>query len=36
MGKDFKSSNRGNQQRPNRGGNEPRNFRGDRGGIGSK
>ena len=36
MGKDFKSSNRGNQQRPNRGGNKPRNFRGNRGGIGSK
>jgi len=36
MGKDFKSSNRGNQQRSNRGGNKPRNFRGNRGGIGSK
>ena len=36
MGKDFKSSNHGNQQRPNRGGNKPRNFRGNRGGIGSK
>ena len=36
MGKDFKSSNRGNQQRPNRGGNKTRNFRGNRGGIGSK
>ena len=36
MGKDFKSSNRGNQQHSNRGGNKPRNFRGNRGGIGSK
>ena len=36
MGKDFKSSNPNNKQRPNRGVQKPRNNRGNRGGIGSK
>jgi hypothetical protein len=36
MGKDFKSSNPNNKQRPNRGVQKSRNNRGNRGGIGSK
>ena len=36
MGKEFKSSNRGNQQHNNRGGGKFRGGRGNRGGIGSK